>query len=177
MVNNCPVASDAWYPLGAGHFLSMNKPGCRYLIQHCIMKLILACLFIFISCQLFSQPSRDEKQIRDLLRRQTEAWNRGNLDDFMEGYWHSDSLLFIGKNGVINGFQPTLDRYKKAYSNHDEMGTLVFDIVRLKRLSPEYYWVLGKWFLKRNAGNISGYYTLLFRKIGRKWQIISDHSS
>lgn len=142
------------------------------------MKKILILLLLFISIlTAFSQVSNDEKAIRDLLQKQTVAWNNGNIDEFMIGYWQSDSLMFIGKSGVTNGYQNTLNNYKKNYSDTAQMGKLIFDILKVNRLSAEYYWVLGKWFLKRSVGDIGGHYTLLFRKIKGKWVIVADHSS
>jgi hypothetical protein len=88
-----------------------------------------------------------------------------------------DSLLFIGKSGVTYGYTNTLNNYKKSYSNADQMGTLTFDLIKVQRLSPEYYFVVGKWSLKRNAGDIDGHYNLLFKKINEKWVIVADHSS
>jgi len=119
----------------------------------------------------------DETAIRQLLAAQTEAWNRGSIDDFMKGYWESDSLMFIGKSGVTYGYQNTLNNYRKSYRNADEMGTLTFDLIKVQRLSPEYFFVVGRWHLKRNAGDVGGHYNLLFRKINGKWVIVADHSS
>lgn len=121
--------------------------------------------------------SADEKAIRQVLNNQIAAWNRGDLDEFMKGYWNNDSLMFIGKNGATYGYQNTLDNYKKGYKGPDEMGTLIFTLLKFQRVSPEYYYVVGKWELKRNAGDVSGHYTLLWRKIKGRWVIICDHSS
>lgn len=135
------------------------------------------------ACMLFSVPlllrgqSADEKAIRQILHEQTVAWNRGNLEDFMKGYWNNDSLMFIGKSGVTYGWQNTLDNYKKGYSGPDQMGTLTFTLVKVQQLSPEYYFVVGKWHLQRKAGDVGGHYDLIFRKINGQWVIISDHSS
>jgi ketosteroid isomerase-like protein len=136
--------------------------------------LLLLCL---AATGAVAQANKDEKEIRDLLSTQTNAWNRGSLDDFMKGYWESDSLLFIGKSGVTHGYQNTLDNYKKGYSDTAKMGKLYFDIIEVRKISASYYWVLGKWFLKRSAGDVGGHYTLLFRKINGKWKIVADHSS
>ena len=141
-----------------------------------IMKQILSLIFCFCFLQLTAQKS-DEKAILDLLRSQTEEWNKGNIDDFMKGYWNNDSLMFIGKNGVTYGYTNTLVNYKKNYSNTDQMGKLSFEILKVKKISADYYWVLGKWFLKRTVGDVGGHYTLLFRKINGKWLIVADHSS
>lgn len=95
----------------------------------------------------------------------------------MEGYWKSDSLMFIEKTGVTYGWQNTLDNYEKGYPDTAAMGKLRFDLIEVKRLSAIYFYVTGKWYLARTAGNISGHYTLLFRKIKGKWYIVKDHSS
>lgn len=137
--------------------------------------LLLVCLHI--SCMAAWSQDADETAIRQLLAAQTEAWNRGSIDDFMKGYWESDSLMFIGKSGVTYGYQNTLNNYKKSYRNADEMGTLTFDLIKVQRLSPEYFFVVGRWHLKRNAGDVGGHYNLLFRKINGKWVIVADHSS
>jgi len=137
---------------------------------------VLFCSVLFCSL-LLAQSNKDEKEILAILNQQTVQWNKGDLDNFMSGYWNNDSLMFIGKSGVTYGYANTLSNYKKNYSNKDQMGKLFFEIVKMKRLSPTYYWVLGKWFLKRSVGDIGGSYTLLFGKINGKWKIIADHSS
>lgn len=118
-----------------------------------------------------------EKQIRKILQEQTTAWNNGDIDLFMKGYWKNDSLLFVGKNGPTYGFDNTLNNYKKNYPNKDFMGKLQFTLLQVKPMAKQIWMVLGKWELIRNAGNISGHYTLLFKKINGEWVIIIDHSS
>ena len=95
----------------------------------------------------------------------------------MQTYWKNDSLMFIGKSGVRFGWQETLNNYKKGYPDTTAMGKLAFDIITVKKLSSEYYYVVGKWMLKRTIGDLSGHYDLLLRKINDKWYIIADHSS
>lgn len=95
----------------------------------------------------------------------------------MQTYWHSDSLMFIGKNGVVWGWQKTLENYKKSYPTKEAMGNLSFDIIQIKRLSLQYYSVVGKWMLQRSRDNLSGHFTLLIQKIKEEWKIIADHSS
>lgn len=138
--------------------------------------LMIACMAFMLPVVCMAQ-SADEKAVRQILADQTTAWNAGNIEDFMKGYWNNDSLMFIGKNGVTYGYQNTLNNYKKNYGSADLMGTLTFNLIKVERLSPEYYFVVGKWHLKRHAGDVSGHYNLLFRKIGGKWVIIADHSS
>jgi ketosteroid isomerase-like protein len=121
--------------------------------------------------------SADEQAVRKILNDQIIAWNAGNIDEFMKGYWNSDSLMFIGKSGVTYGYQNTLMNYKKHYSGADAMGILSFDLLKVQQLSPDYFFVVGKFYLKRKIGDLSGHYDLLFRKINGKWQIVADHSS
>jgi ketosteroid isomerase-like protein len=135
-------------------------------------------VFILISATLSaSAQNKDEQTIRALLAKQTEQWNKGNIEGFMEGYWESDSLLFIGKRGPTYGYRTTLENYKKGYPDTTAMGKLKFNILTVKPLSPDTYFVLGKWMLKRTIGDLEGHYTLLLKKIKGKWLIIADHSS
>jgi ketosteroid isomerase-like protein len=135
-------------------------------------------LLLFSLISLFAKSqSKDEKEIRQLLATQTGSWNRGDIEGFMQTYWKNDSLMFIGKSGVSFGWQETFNNYKKGYPDTIAMGKLSFDIIRVKKLSSEYYYVVGKWMLKRTIGDLSGHYDLLLRKIKGKWYIIADHSS
>lgn len=132
--------------------------------------------FLLISIVSFCQTD-DEIEIRKVLAAQNDAWNRGDIDAFMVGYWENDSLMFIGSSGVTYGYKNTLVNYKKRYPDTASMGKLIFTLIEVKRLSSEYYHVTGKWNLQRNMGDIAGHFTLVFRKVSGKWVIISDHSS
>ncbi len=140
------------------------------------MKKIFCAFFLLATTHLFAQ-SKSESAIRKILDEQTAAWNRGDIDNFMKGYWENDSLMFIGKSGVTYGWVNTLNNYKKGYPDTASMGKLIFTLIQVKKLSKEYYHITGKWFLKRSIGDVGGHYTLLFRKINGRWVIISDHSS
>ena len=140
------------------------------------MKKIFIVFLLLVAVQLSAQ-SKDESAIRKLLAEQTEAWNRGDVVIFMNGYWENDSLMFIGKSGVTYGWINTLNNYKKGYPDTTAMGKLSFNIISVKKLSKKYYHVVGKWFLKRSIGDLSGHYTLLFEKVNGNWVIIADHSS
>lgn len=133
-------------------------------------------LLIALSAASYAQD-KNKKEILDILDRQTQDWNKGDIDSFMKGYWENDSLMFIGKSGVTYGYQNTLNNYKKNYKGPDQMGKLTFNILQVKRISEDCYFVVGKWYLKRNAGDVGGHYTLVFRKINGQWVIVSDHSS
>lgn len=147
------------------------------------MKSLFFAFFLLLTTHLTAQSksagptSADESAIRNILATQTAAWNSGNIDTFMKGYWENDSLMFIGKSGVTYGWTNTLNNYKKGYPDTAAMGKLTFNLIQVKKLSNQYYHVTGKWFLKRSIGDIGGHYTLLFQKINGRWVIISDHSS
>lgn len=139
-------------------------------------RIILFLLFLLPVFNVSAQ-SKDELAVRKVLGTQSAAWNRGDVEQYMIGYWQSDSMMFIGKSGVNYGWNATLQNYKKGYPDTAAMGKLKFDLLYLKKLSPEYYFVIGKWHLTRTAGNLEGHFTLLFRKIKGQWQIVADHSS
>ncbi len=134
---------------------------------------LLAILLVHFS---FAQ-NKDVKQIQTILDNQTKSWNKGDLNTFMAGYIHSDSLVFIGQSGPNYGYENTLANYKKNYPDTSHMGKLHFDIVSIKPLSADLYFVIGKWYLSRTVGDVNGVFTLVFRKTKDGWKIISDHSS
>jgi ketosteroid isomerase-like protein len=140
------------------------------------MKQLLFIITVVLSLSSFSQ-SKDETEVRNVLAKQNAAWNRGDIDAFMVGYWENDSLMFIGKSGITYGYKNTLDNYKKNYPDTTVMGKLTFTLIHVKPLSPEYFHITGKYYLTRTIGDASGHFTLMFRKINGKWVIISDHSS
>jgi len=138
---------------------------------------ILSVLLLF-SCALLAQNSKNWSEVNTILAVQEKAWNKGNIEAFMQGYWKNDSLKFVGKNGVVYGWQNTFDRYKKNYPDRATMGILKFDIVSKEQMGKEVYFVVGKWHLKRDEkGDVGGYFSLIFRKIKGKWFIVADHTS
>ncbi len=139
-------------------------------------RLFIIVIVLFCGIHVFAQ-SRDETAILKMLEAQVAEWNKGNIDGYMKGYWDSDSLLFIGSKGPRYGYQATLKRYKEAYPDLAHMGTLTSVITSVQKLSGEYYFIVGKWALKRSAGDVDGSYTLLIKKINGEWVIVCDHSS
>ena len=140
------------------------------------MKYFLSFLLLFISGTI-SQAQPAETIIRQKMGAQVIAWNSGHLEAFMEPYWKNDSLTFIGKNGITYGWNNTLERYKKGYPDVKAMGKLTFKIIHIQKTGTHYRYVTGKWMLKRDAGDLNGHFTLVFRKLKGQWVIISDHSS
>src|SRR5687768_7326077 len=133
--------------------------------------------FLLSACLSADAQSGAEGDIRRLLQTQTEAWNRGDVEGFMQTYWKSDSLLFIGKSGVVRGWERTLNNYRKGYPDTAAMGKLAFDIIEVRKLSRKRYFVVGRWMLQRTAGDLSGHYTLLLERKRGRWLIVADHSS
>lgn len=117
--------------------------------------------------------------IRTVLDSQESAWNAGDLDGFMVGYWHSDDLKFLSGDTVTTGWQATHDRYQKRYRGEGkEMGKLKFDLLDVDVVSSDAAVVRGKWALTMSDGkNPHGLFTLLFRRIDGNWVIVSDHTS
>lgn len=143
------------------------------------MKYTIWIFALFFSCSTTPLPIAEtsaESSIREVLSKQQDAWNEGNLELFMEGYWKSDSLQFIGSS-IRYGWQPTLDNYRKNYSTRALMGRLEFDIWQVVSLAPETYLVTGQYTLFRESDQPSGPFTLIFKKIQGQWLIIYDHTS
>lgn len=136
-------------------------------------------LFFFFIFQFYSfgQMQNPEKAIDSVLNAQVKAWNDGNLEEYMQGYWQSDSLVFIGKSGVTKGWQGTLDNYKKSYPDKKAMGKLSFEIISKEELGNEHYHVIGKWKLEREKDELKGHFSLIWKLINGNWLIIADHSS
>ena len=136
-------------------------------------KYLLIAGLLLSNCLLFAQ---DKQAILKVMDNQQIAWNKGDLDDFMQGYWKSDSLLFVGKSAPTKGWQPTLDNYKRGYPDKAAMGTLSFNILKVELLDATNAFVLGGWHVK-TAQDAGGYFTLWFRKINGEWKIVVDHTS
>ncbi|TLY30982.1 MAG: DUF4440 domain-containing protein [Ignavibacteria bacterium] len=124
-----------------------------------------------------SADSSGIAEIRSVIEIQAKAWNRGDIDGYMEYYWHSDSMLFTSGGQIRRGWQATLDKYKKSYNSREKMGTLRFSEVEVHLLSPESAWAFGHWELKRKNDHPGGVFTVIFRKFADGWKIIHDHTS
>ncbi len=139
--------------------------------------LLLVSTFLLSTTFLFAQESKDIATVKALLFRQQEDWNKGAIDDFMNGYWESEKLKFVGANGITYGYDATLKNYHKRYPDRAAMGQLTFGVKRVEKLSRKVIMLVGTWDLDRKSGPIGGYFTLMFKKIKGKWVIIADHTS
>ncbi|MBZ5511971.1 MAG: nuclear transport factor 2 family protein [Acidobacteriia bacterium] len=144
-----------------------------------IVTLVVALLFTSSAALAQNAAEAGKSAIRALLAQQVDAWNRGDLEGFMAGYWKSPELSFISGTTETRGWQPTLERYRKKYQGEGkEMGKLDFFDLRVEMLAPDAAFVRGHWRLKmKNGEEPGGMFTLILRKFPGGWQIIHDHTS
>jgi len=120
-----------------------------------------------------------EAAVRAVLDEQVAAWNRGDLEGFMAGYWNSPDLVFQSGANRTQGWQATLERYRRRYQGEGkEMGRLRFDELEVQVVGPEAAFVRGRWRLVMKDGTEpNGLFTLLLRRIDGAWRIVHDHTS
>lgn len=116
-------------------------------------------------------------EITKVITEQQDAWNRADLDAYMQGYWHNDKVRFVSGNKFRYGWEETLAAYKKNYPDKATLGTLKFTIKEIKMLSNYAALVVGRWELTRAKDQPNGVFTLLVEKIDDKWVITHDHTS
>jgi ketosteroid isomerase-like protein len=150
------------------------------------MWLILGCLLALLCAVVIRSPllarnvdvrERDRSAIIDVLNAQQTAWNRGDLDAFLEGYWRSPELTFSGVNGIARGWDGVLARYRKTYPDRDAMGRLEFFALEFRFLGPDAALVLGHWHLARAKGDVGGVFSLVWQHFPEGWRVIHDHTS
>ncbi|MFN0104107.1 MAG: YybH family protein [Bryobacteraceae bacterium] len=134
----------------------------------------------FISILIcFAAAAAGAQDARAVLDAQVAAWNRGDLESFVETYENSPAITFLGKE-LSYGRAEVLARYKRTYNTAEKMGTLRFEVLKLRPLGKDHAMVLGKFFLTRSAaggGDASGHFTLILHKGPSGWKIIHDHTS
>jgi len=137
-------------------------------------------LALTAACSASGTPAPDAiKDVRLVWTAQVEAWNRGDLDAFMAGYWQSPDLVFFSNGTETRGWQATFDRYRARYqAEGKQMGTLDFPELEILALGPEAAMARGRWRLKMPDGKeLSGMTSVVFRKLPEGWRIVHDHSS
>ncbi len=140
------------------------------------MKAIFA-LFLIILSACNMNTSSEINAIKEVLHTQQIAWNNGDIDGFMLGYWQSNSLTFVSKNGVTKGWDATLKNYKTSYPTKASMGSLQFKIIEVKLQNKTTATLDGNWELIRTNDNPKGSFTLTFNKIDGQWFIIKDYTT
>jgi ketosteroid isomerase-like protein len=127
-------------------------------------------------CSAQTKAAGEKGKIISLLFAQRDAWNKGDLEGYMNGYWKSDSLKFIGSRGITYGWKNTLENYRKGYPDKTAMGQLEFSSLQVD-VNGSSAFVIGRWKLTRTKDTPQGYFTLLCKKIKNKWCVVVDHSS
>lgn len=128
-------------------------------------------------CAAAEQSPNSVSQIQAVLSAQQDAWNRGDIDAFMNGYARSTSTVFVSEDEVTRGWETVRKRYRVKYSDRAKMGTLTFSEVEVTMLSPDAAVVLGHWRLKRANDEPHGRFTLIFKRLPEGWRIVHDHTS
>jgi uncharacterized protein (TIGR02246 family) len=119
----------------------------------------------------------DRAAITGVLTAQQGAWNRGEVEAFLQGYWRSPELTFSGTGGIARGWDAVLARYKEHYPDHSAMGKLEFSDLEFRFLGPDAALILGHWHLERQKGDVGGVFSLVFERFPEGWRIIHDHTS
>lgn len=143
--------------------------------------LLVAIIPLSIQAQSSAKPGKREGRIlaviRAVLDAQRDAWNRGDIEGYMDGYARSGDTVFVSGDNVTRGWQTVLERYKKNYNSREKMGTLTFSDLEITLVGDDAATVLGRWHLKRASDEPHGRFTLIFRKTKQGWRIIHDHTS
>lgn len=138
------------------------------------IQILFALLFAWV---ISASAQTDEQTIRNVLNDQVEAWNRGDIEGYMKGYWNSDSTVFNSGGTLTKGYRNVLARYKKSYTTREKMGTLEFNQVVLRSLSSTAFVAMGVWKLTRATDAPWGRFTLIIEKKPEGWRITHDHTS
>jgi ketosteroid isomerase-like protein len=147
------------------------------MIRHSFSLIVILSLFSAYGTAQRADTASDTAAIRSVLAAQQEAWNKGDIEGYMAGYWKSDSLEFTSGGAIRHGWDKTIAGYKASYSSREKMGELSFSNVRITGLGPEAAMVVGGWNLRRRTDSPGGVFTLIMRKFPDGWKIIHDHTS
>ena len=154
------------------------------------MRRMLACLLL-LSAAIFVAPIHDAGQaqakskrdaltiaaVRTVLDAQRDAWNRGDIEGYMDGYARTAEITFVSGDTITRGWQTVHDRYRKNYDSREKMGTLSFSDLETSVLSTDAAVTIGRWHLQRANDQPHGRFTLVFRRTRQGWRIVHDHTS
>ena len=147
---------------------------------------LLVALLLVVICPLPTSARRATaskpngmiiKAVQAVLSAQAAAWNRGDIEGFMAGYWRSEETIFVSGDSLTRGWQTVLDRYKKNYDTREKMGTLVYSDLEITPIGTNAAIALGRWHLQRAKDEPHGRFTLIFRRTKQGWRIVHDHTS
>jgi ketosteroid isomerase-like protein len=139
---------------------------------------ITAC--VLMATNVSAAPAQNANAVAEIpsvLHAQQNAWNRGDINGFMNGYARSASTVFISEDSIRRGWETVRARYTQKYSDRRKMGTLSFSDIEFNLLSPDVAVVLGRWRLERAKDRPHGRFTLIFKRLPEGWRIVHDHTS
>lgn len=141
--------------------------------------LMIFCVLLVPTSTLGKTPrhTKDAAAIQAVLEAQAAAWNRGDIETYLDGYDRSPDTVFVSGDRINHGWQTVLDRYKRSYDSREKMGILTFSNLEITMLSKDAALVLGRWRLQRAKDEPHGTFTLLLRKTKSGWKIVHDHTS
>jgi len=163
--------------------VNKNKPRGVFTKPYFAYRVSVLALIMLLSLAAFSRPTGAQPQsdyaaaILTLLKDQTAAWNRGDVEGFMNGYWNSNQTEFVSSEGVSRGWQALLERYRRSYPDRKTMGRLTFSDLEIRVECSTAAYALGEYHLQREDDNPSGVFTLNFRKFPEGWRIVVDHTT
>jgi ketosteroid isomerase-like protein len=150
---------------------------CRIL---CISAATLAASVAAMLLGGCARPAVDHPEIRAILNQQADAWNRGDLEGYMQGYWKSDETVFRSPKGETRGWQAVLEKYRQAYPTREKMGRLLFEGLQISTMGEDKAEVSGRYRLKTDgaagSGQSSGRFYLAMRRIDGAWVIVRDYT-
>ena len=160
------------------------KQPTKHAVTQLVFPMALACLFATkvaaqseVEAPVASANRSLKADVVEVLSAQTDAWNAGDIDRFMETYWNSDELTFSSGGELKRGWKTTRENYHRRYPNRAAMGELRFDQIEVRGLGSSAALVLGRWHLRRQESPLEGNFTLVLRKIDDAWKIVHDHTS
>jgi len=139
--------------------------------------MLFLCLLSLASFKIVAYSQENEKAIKKILFDQVDAWNAGDIDGYMKGYWNSDSTVFVSGGNLTRGYSGVLSRYKKSYDTREKMGKLEFTELQVRMITQTLSVATGVWRLHRANDQPWGRFTLLVEKKPEGWRIVHDHTS
>jgi uncharacterized protein (TIGR02246 family) len=154
-----------------------RQSGFAMIAAMAVLSAVSALILWHLSMAQAENRAPDSAAITAALNAQVAAWNRGDVDAFLEGYWRSPEVSFGGATGFTKGWDSVRDHYKMSYTDRAAMGTLDFSRLEFRFLGPDAALVLGYWHLKREKGDVGGVFSLVWQRFPEGWRIVHDHTS
>ncbi|WP_019960047.1 YybH family protein [Woodsholea maritima] len=144
------------------------------------MSILLSVLVLALSTppnDAAQDEASETRAIASVIEAQRSAWNDGDVEGYMQGYWQDEALRFASGGTITYGWQQTLDRYKARYNTREAMGHLDFTDVEITLMDDDDGLVFGRWALTREGDHPSGLFTLHVHKFDEGWRVVADHTS